>query len=59
LVDDAVGAEPPTAAAGKPGITAGNQVVKDATATQFDCGIGHMAKALAIDSDQGRIKKCG
>jgi len=59
LVDDAVGAEPPAATAGKPGITAGNQVVEDATATQFDCGIGHMAQVLAIGSDQGRIKQGG
>jgi hypothetical protein len=59
LVDDAVGAEPPAAAAGKPGIAAGNQVVEDATATQFDCGIGHMAQVLAIGPDQGRFKQGG
>jgi hypothetical protein len=33
--------------------------VEDATATQFDCGIGHMAQVLAIGSDEGRIKQGG
>jgi hypothetical protein len=33
--------------------------VEDATATQFDCGISHMAQVLAVGSDEGRIKQGG
>ena len=33
--------------------------MEDATATQFDCGIGHMAQVLAIGADEGRIKQGG
>jgi len=33
--------------------------VEDATATQFDCGIRHMAQVLAISSDEGRIEQGG
>jgi hypothetical protein len=33
--------------------------MKDATAVQFNRGIGHMPQVLAVDSDQGRLEQGG
>jgi len=33
--------------------------VEDATAAQFNCGIGHVPQVLAVDSDEGRLEQGG
>jgi hypothetical protein len=59
LIHDAIEAQAPAAAARQARITAGDEVVEDATAAQFNGGIGHVPQWAAVGSDQGRIKESG
>ena len=59
LIDDALGAETPTAASRKPWIAASHEVIEDLTCRGNKREIGDLAQALAIPIEEIRIQKRG
>lgn len=59
LIDDAIGAETPTAAPRKPWIAAGNEVIKNLTGRGNKREIGNLPHPLTIPIEEIRIQKRG
>ena len=59
LIDDAIGAETPTAAPRKPWIAAGNEVIENLTGRGNKREIGNLPHPLTIPIEEIRIQKRG
>ena len=57
LIQDPIGCQTPTAAAGQARITAGHQVVQDAPRAQLHGRISQVTEPLAIATDQGCLQQ--